>query len=222
MFDIAFISYNESNADANWERLKNRFPFARRIHGVKGIHNAHINAANNCFTTRFWVVDGDSEIAEDFNFQTPELDLEDIVCVYRAVNPLNGLAYGNGGVKLLPRIATAALDVNSIDMTTSISKHFMAIDQVASITRFNTDPFNTWKSAFRECVKLSSKSIDRQVNTETEQRLDTWCTIANGDYSEYSIDGAVLGRKYGTLNSGNTEAIKLINDFDWLKNYFNR
>jgi phosphoribosylpyrophosphate synthetase len=33
---------------------------------------------------------------------------------------------------------------------------------VSNITAFNTDPYSTWKSAFRECVKLSSKIIDRQ------------------------------------------------------------
>ena len=220
MFDIVFISYNESNADINWQRLKYRFPHARRVHGVKGIHRAHIMAAKNCFTKRFWVVDGDSEILDDFAFQEPELDLDDIVCVYKAVNPVNGLTYGNGGVKLLPRSATASLDANSVDMTTSISKHFMPVSCVASVTRFNTDPFNTWKSAFRECVKLSGKAIDRQVDSETEQRLETWCTVANGEYGDYAIAGALAGKAYGEYNRGDFEALAKINNFDWLKEQY--
>ena len=34
-FDIVFISYNESNADRNYEKLKSRFVNVKRIHGVK-------------------------------------------------------------------------------------------------------------------------------------------------------------------------------------------
>jgi hypothetical protein len=45
MYDIIFISYNEPNADANFAKLKARFPYAQRINGVKGIHQAHIAAA---------------------------------------------------------------------------------------------------------------------------------------------------------------------------------
>ena len=61
-------------------------------------------------------------------------------------------------------------------MTTSISGKFKAISQLSNITAFNTDPFNTWKGAFRECVKLSSLVIDRQKDEETFKRLNTWCT----------------------------------------------
>ena len=54
MYDIVFISYNEPNADANFERLQARFPTVKRVHGVKGIHQAHIAAAKKCFTKMFW------------------------------------------------------------------------------------------------------------------------------------------------------------------------
>lgn len=47
MYDIVFISYNEPTADANYAALKERFPIAKRVHGVKGIHQAHIKAAKS-------------------------------------------------------------------------------------------------------------------------------------------------------------------------------
>ena len=50
MYDIVFISYQEINAEENWHRLKSRFPMTKRVHGVKGIHNAHIEAATKAFT----------------------------------------------------------------------------------------------------------------------------------------------------------------------------
>lgn len=221
MFDITFISYKEPNADENWRKLKERFPFARRVHGIEGIHNAHVIAAKKSYTKMFWVVDGDSEILPDFNFDNPH-DLHDgWVYVYRAKNPINGLEYGNGGIKLLPRFETANMDTDSVDMTTSISKCFVPIKTVASITCFNTDEYNTWRSAFRECVKLSAKSINRQDNDETEQRLLTWCTVGKDKlFGEWAIRGAIAGKEYGFKNLDNNEAISKINDFNWLSNYF--
>ena len=220
MFDIAFISYNEPNADENWNKLKSRFPFARRTHGIKGIHNAHIAAATKCYTKMFWVVDGDSEILDTFNFESPKEVWEDCSYVYRARNPVNGLVYGNGGVKLLPTYDTINMQVGTIDMTTSISKHFSPVNIIASVTKFDVDPFNTWKSAFRESVKLSSKSINRQVSAETEERLETWCSVGNGDFGEWSIKGALLGKQYGCENATDPDALYKINEFDWLHNYF--
>ena len=62
------ISHDEANADENFNKLKTRFPRAQRIHGVKGIHQAHIAAANLCSTEMFWIVDGDAIIDDNFNF----------------------------------------------------------------------------------------------------------------------------------------------------------
>ena len=50
MYDIVFISYNEPLADHNYKMLCERFPIAQRIHGVKGIHQAHIEAAKLALT----------------------------------------------------------------------------------------------------------------------------------------------------------------------------
>ena len=76
MYDIVFISYQEPNADENWARLKSRFPFAKRVHGVKGIHQAHIKSASYCFTDMMWVVDGDAVVLDKFNFDYTPFDLE--------------------------------------------------------------------------------------------------------------------------------------------------
>lgn len=222
MYDIIFISYQEPTADKNFARLKARFPRAQRVHGVKGIHQAHIAAAKKSFTKMFWVVDGDAEIVDSFCFDyiVPKEDLE-CVHVWRSRNPINGLEYGYGGVKLLPKSLTQNMDITKPDMTTSISQWFKAMPEVSNITAFNTDPFNTWKSAFRECCKLSSRIIDRQNNTETQQRLDTWCKL-NEDvpFGFHAFVGAQGGRYYGETNQGNLEALKLINDFDWLQDQF--
>jgi hypothetical protein len=216
MYDIVFISYQEPNADENYAALKARFPMAKRVHGVKGIHQAHIKAAKKCFTKMFWIVDADALILDTFNFdyEVPDHQL-DHVHVWRSKNPVNGLVYGYGGVKLFPRDLTVIMDTSKTDMTTSISNKFKAMSEIANITAFNIDP----KSAFRECAKLSSRIIDRQKDDETEQRLETWCTVGEDNpYGSYAVAGARAGCEFGISNSND---IKLINDFDWLREQFN-
>ena len=224
MYDIVFISYNEPNADENYAVLKARFPMTKRVHSVKGIHQAHIKAAKKCFTKMFWVVDADAVVVEDFNFDyvVPDHQLEH-VHVWRSQNPINDLVYGYGGVKLFPRKLTIGMDLSKPDMTTSISQYFNPMPEISNITAFNTDPFNTWKSAFRECCKLSSKVIDRQNDKETENRLQTWQTVGKErTYGEWAIKGATAGSAYGTTSRGNIEALKKINDFDWLYEQFSK
>lgn len=221
-YDIVMITYNEPYAEENYENLKKRFPRAKRIHGVKGIHQAHIEAAKQCTTDMIWIVDGDAQVLDDFNFDyvTPE-DEKDFVKVWRSKNPINDLEYGYGGIKLLPRVRTELMNTNKPDMTTSISRHFKPINVVSNITAFNTDSFNTWRSAFRECAKLASKVIDRQKSNETEERLKVWTTIGKDrPYGQYAIDGAKEGMKYGFDNKGDLTALHNINDFDWLKRKF--
>lgn len=222
MYDIVFISYQELNADANYEILKTRFPTVKRVHGVKGIHQAHIAAAKLCFTKMFWIVDGDAQIVDDFDFsyQCSKWDLN-TVHVWRSQNPINDLVYGYGGVKLFPTRLTKNMDTSKPDMTTSITDKFKAMSDISNVTAFNTDPYNTWRSAFRECCKLSSRIIDRQKDNETNKRLKIWCTVGEDRlYGKYAINGAQAGAAYGARNQNNLEALKMINDFDWLKEQF--
>jgi hypothetical protein len=221
-YDIIFISYDESNADDHYQQLLKRFPRAKRVHGVRGIHQAHIEAAKLADTDMFWVVDADAVILDDFNFDY-EVSRYDrhTVHVWSSRNPINDLVYGYGGVKLLPTDLTLNIDVESTDMTTSISSKFKAMPEISNITAFNTDPFSTWKSAFRECVKLASQIIDRQESEETEQRLTVWTSEGvDNRYGEYAIQGAQAGRDYGYKYKTNLDHLRKINDFGWLRDYF--
>jgi hypothetical protein len=229
-FDIFFISYNESNADENYKALLTKVPYAKRIHGVKGIHQAHLQAAKESTSEMFWIVDGDAQVLEDFEFTMPQIPyynlqerthFNETVHVWKSQNPVNNLTYGYGGIKLFPKKLTLNMDLTTPDMTTSISNNFKVMPTVSNITQFNTDPFTTWRSAFRECVKLSSNVIDRYYDKETDHRLQIWCTEGiENKYGEYAIDGAIEGKKYGEDNIGNLQALAKINDFDWLKDKF--
>jgi hypothetical protein len=108
-------------------------------------------------------------------------------------------------------------------MTTSIRDKFKAIAEMSNKTLFNTDAFSAWRSGFRECAKLSSKTIARQVDEETEFRLDAWCTRGDDKpFGKFAIAGAKAGKQFGEENKSNVEEMKKINDFEWLKSQFNQ
>ena len=146
MYDIVFISYQEPNADENYAKLKARFHVAKRVHGVKGIHQAHIAAAKKCVTKMFWIVDGDAHIVDEFkfNYEVPEHQL-DHVHVWRARNAVNALVYGYGGVKLFPRKLTINMDTSKPDMTTSTSGKFKEGQELANVTGLKNDTFKHGK-----------------------------------------------------------------------------
>jgi hypothetical protein len=220
--DVIFISYDELNAEENWQRLLKKVPFAQRVHGIKGIYEAHKAAAKLAQTDMFYVVDGDAEILDswDFNFQ-PNIFNRDCVHVWPSRNPVNGLEYGYGGVKLFPRNLLLESTTWKVDMTTSVIHKLKVMKTVSNITSFDTDPFSTWRSAFRECTKLASNTIKNQVEDESTERLDVWCNVAHGPYASYAIEGAIAGRHYGEENRKNLDALKLINDREWLKERYN-
>ncbi len=219
MYDIVFISYNEAYAEDNWNLLKSRFPTAKRVDGVKGIHQAHIKAAKKCFTKMIWIVDADAQIVNDFDFSY-EVDKYslDAVHVWRSRNPINGLEYGYGGIKLFPRNLTLKMDVTKTDMTTSISDKFNAMPEVSNVTAFNTDEYSTWRSAFRECVKLTINNDE-----ESRQRLDAWInTRGTEEFTDEAVKGATEGNQFALKNKDNLEQLNKINDFDWLEEYYDK
>jgi hypothetical protein len=216
-FDVIFLSYNENKAQDNWNRLLNLKPNAKRVDGVKGILNAHKVAAELAHTDMFYVIDADAYILDNFKFDhCPSIFNRKFIHVWYSRNPINDLEYGYGGVKLFPKQLLLEINSNPLDVTTSLGS-LKIIDQVACETRFNTDPFSTWKSAFRECVKLSSKLINKQVDQETNLRLETWINVGiDREYGLYAQEGARMGEAYGRNFCNDLEALRKINDYEWL------
>jgi hypothetical protein len=216
-FDVVFISYNEPNAEANWYRLLEKFPKALRVKNVKGIFEAHKRAAEIARTPMFYVVDGDAEILDSFKFDfQPNIFDMDCVHLWTSRNPINGLEYGYGGVKLFPRQLLLDAVTWTVDLTTGLGK-LKLVDKVSNMTAFNTDAFNTWRSAFRECAKLAASN-----DPAAEERLTTWCNHATGEFKFEALCGAQAGRIYGSANAGNLNQLKTINDYEWMKNEFNK
>lgn len=221
-FDIVMISYHEAEADENYQTLKARFPEAMHVKNIEGIGAAHKRAAELAKTEMVYIVDADADIRSNFYFDyvPPMAKRSNTTYVWSAKNPINGLEYGYGGIKLFPRKQLLEMGHTLPDFTTGVA-FYQPISDVSNVTRFNKDPYRTWRAAFRECVKLASGINPNNPKQESLDRLEAWCTIDNGErFGRYCIKGANEGREYGELHRDDVEALNKINDFEWLREQF--
>jgi hypothetical protein len=230
-YDIVFLSFNESNADENFARLTQRFPEAIRLHRVKGLHRAVCTACIASSTDYFYLVDGDSWVLDSFDFSFDPHPLGFNTYIFQARNNVNGLVYGNGGIKLHRRQAlfaqlTQASSPNNNDLLGSIdfptTPDFKFLPIVATETRINASPFDAWKSAFRECSKLAAfmhwPDWPEQGKRDAAERLKSWQEPPEGvKYGEWVRKGALAGASYGVQNNQDKPRLELINDYDWLQ-----
>jgi len=224
MFDIIFISYDEPNSDQNFEHLKELCPGAQRVHGVQGIANAYAEALKLCSSSHFFTVDGDNWIHPQFDWQQIEQFSQkgDHVHVWRCLNPVNGLIYGNGGVKLFPKNLVQEFISPYGDFTTSVANGRYCVQQaLASTTKFNTDSRSSWRAGFREAAKLSSSLIDNQ-DPKTLSRLEAWLSIgSDAPYGIWAILGARMGTTWAKKQSSKENISSFINNFNKLNELFN-
>lgn len=222
MYDIFFISYDEEIADQNWNILRSKYNHARRIHGIKGINNAHKQCATQSYTEMFWTVDADT-VANDnfkFDFNPPEWDKKYLHLWY-SKNPVNDLNYGYGSIKLWPKKSMLEIKENWLDFTTTVG-NIKIVDDVVATTHFNFNRYSAWKSAFRESIKLCYNVINGDTDASLE-RLLIWANKKNSvPFASDVIDGSRDGIDYFLKNKNDEVALKNINDFDWLKNIYEK
>ena len=216
-YEIFFLSCGEPFADQHFQLLKNRFPFARRVDGVKGIYAAHKVAAIKSTTKHFWVVDADTLVSDEFNFHFKVDPVEfDVVHIWHSKNDINDAIYGNGGIKLLPKFLFDVEHTAKIDITTGLSDQIKILPELASTHCIGKSPYVAWRTGFREAVKLTL-----QDDLDSQERLQIWMTKglskSNGGYA---VLGAKAGNKYALSNSSNKLKIAKINDYAWLHSQF--
>ena len=217
-YDIVFLSYKEQGATSAYKRLTARFN-ATWVKDIAGIFEAHKEAARSVKSKMFWVVDADAEILDTFDFgYIPDVYDQEVVHVWASKNPITGMEYGYGGVKLFNREQVINATSWGLDFTTGLSTRFKAMPEVSCVTRFNTDAYSTWRSAFRECVKLALKD-----DAESIERLDGWLhPVPDAFFRHDAKRGAEEGRAYALANRNDVEALARINDYEWLRNRYNQ
>jgi hypothetical protein len=218
--DVVFISYNEPNAEKNWPRVLEKAPWAKRVDGIRGIFQAHKAAAGLADTDMFYVVDGDAWLVDSFEFNyQPGIFDRDCSYVWSSKNPINDLVYGYGGVKLFSKSALLNLrSWNDLDMFAAVVRDIKVMEEISNVTEFNTDPFSTWRSAFRECVKLYHNSIQQPENLEQKNRLEAWLVSRD----QYAVLGAKEAIEYAEKYINDHNSLLKINDRVWLEKQFNK
>ena len=103
------------------------------------------------------------------------------------------------------------------DMTTTLADSYIKLNILATEHRFNYTPFATWRTAFREAVKLSAGINKNNNDQESQERLTMWCEAGlETQYGYFAIQGAREGCKW---ESKDYDAMK-VNDFSWLEYKF--
>jgi len=225
VLDVIFISYGEPNAEKNWKRVKEKAPWAQRVDNVDGILEAHKLAAKKSRTDMFYVVDGDAYLFKKWKFDfVPSIFDRDCTYIWSAKNPLVDLTYGHGGVKLFSKSKLLKLKKwRTLDMTTSISEKIKVTSEISNWTEFNTDSFSTWRTAFRECVKLSVNMYRYPDNPEHKLRLDKWKSVdVNETFGKYAKDACEAATEFVGKNIDDHLMLMNINNRSWLKDTFEK
>jgi hypothetical protein len=235
--DVIFISYDEDNCEENWADLQYNVPWAQRVHGVKGSDSAHKAAANLSTTDRFISVDGDNIV--DPKFFDLEIDFDHPRLIGRAVswtaqNYINGLEYGNGGLKCWPKEYVLNMrthenaefndEKNQVDFCWEDS--YVQMTNQYSTTYPNGSPKQAFRAGFREGVKMSlhqggkadSENFKKSIWWGNYKRLITWCSVgADVENGLWSMYGARLGCYMTMLTDWDYVQVR---DFDYLNNLF--
>ena len=214
--NIVLITYKQDNADELLKRLPERTVL---VQDVDGIFEAHQEAAKLCDSDMFWVVDGDAEVVDDFDFSyIPDVYDREVTHVWHSLNPVTGEEYGYGGVKLFNTRQVIEATSWGMDFTTGLSKRFKVIPEVACVTNINTSEYDAWRSAFRECVKLATST-----DPDAKQRLGAWLNPKQDVlYSQYAKLGAEMGNDYAGKHKNDITKLQLINDYEWLQQTYHR
>ncbi len=215
---VYFLYTDEDNLNENWQRLHKFAPWAEAVASVGTIFESHKHLAKRCQGDRFYVVDADCWIVDTFSFDKKiELKPKN-VAVFRAKNPVNGLVYGHGGIKLFSKDCFSAERLDKPDMTTSLADGYIKLNILASEHRFNYNPYATWRTAFREAVKLSAGINKNNNDQESLDRLNMWLNAGiESQYGYFAIEGARQGERYA--RDANAD-LTLVNDFNWLEDKF--
>ena len=208
-FDIVFLSYDEPNAELHYADLVSKAPWAKRVHGVKGSDHAHKAAAELVETEWFITVDADNIV--DPKFFDLDLDMKDPkIQVYGwcGRNKINGLRYGNGGVKIWKKDFVLNMKTHENSESDRGQVDFCWEDGYRNFPRVYSEsiitgsPFQAWRAGFREGVKMTlldgvrvpPQEIKQRIWWHNIHRLRMWSTVgAHEENGEYAILGARMG-----------------------------
>ncbi|WP_030740458.1 hypothetical protein [Streptomyces sp. NRRL S-31] len=220
-FDAVFLSYDEPMANSLYARLQRTLGgTVKRLHGVQGMRRAYRLCAEAVDCEQFFLADGDFAIDNGFDASVIE-PLEEGVSmrVWQAVNPVNGLSYGYGGLKLIRRSALRHMG-EAVDVLAALPGKIEFAQQRAGVTRFNQSPFHAWKAGFRECAMLARGSEYGMTDNDAHQRVQAWTSSRDGEFAAYAAAGAREGVAFAREAAREAKQFDHLNDPAWLRERF--
>lgn len=239
--DIFYISYDEPQAELSWKALQSLIPTAKRIHGVKGFDAAYKACASASQTPRFFTIDGDNEILPQFletNLDYTQIP-EHAVLSWSAKNSVNGLCYGNGGIKNWPKFVVEKMKTHEQSENASgavdfcFQLNYQQMPETLSTAKIHFSAYQAFRAGFREGVKMclergikpifspgisKAEIIRKHVWYENLDRLKIWCSVGSDiENGEWAMYGARLGCKMLCLTDWDQN---LIRDYDWFQNFW--
>ena len=233
--DIIFLSYDEPNAEKNYADLCSKVPWAKRVHGVHGSDAAHKACADLSETEYFVTVDADNIVDQEFLNQ--EVDIEELgvtpdhVFSWCGKVHVNGLMYGNGGLKMWTRKFVHNMKTHEHSeegdergkVEFCFDNNYYQFNENYSVSYTNATPWQAWRAGFREGVKMSldqGAKVDdlRTVWWQNYDRLLIWSQVgADVDNGMWSI----LGARQGCYMTNCTDwDYANVRDFEWLNNFW--
>jgi hypothetical protein len=207
--DIVYLSNGEPDAQKWYDHLVASAP-NQKVHwvkDVKGRAEAYKACALASTTPWYFNVFAKFEVSPTFDWTwQPDYMQEPKHYMFNAKNPVNGLEYGHMAVLAYNKKLVLNTEQHGLDFTLSAAHE--SVDMMSGIARYNVNPIVTWRTAFRECIKLRNANDGDSYN-----RLQTWLTVAEGDNAEWSINGAKDAVEY--YESVNGDMNKLLQSFEW-------
>jgi hypothetical protein len=216
LLDIVFFSNGEPNADENYEcllglNLPNRIV---RSDGVQGRIASQTAAALLSTTSWYFLVNAKLKVNPDFDFTwQPDRLQQSKHYIFTATNPVNDLEYGHQAIVANNRKLTLDTQPTGLDFTMSSPHEVVEIN--SGTAYYNTDPWTTWRTSFRECIKLRSNTDEA-----SEYRLDAWLNVGNGENGQWSTAGAYDAVEYWRSVDGDLDRLMLSYDWRWLEEYY--
>ena len=224
-----FIGYDEPERDAHWQDLLSKMPHAVRVDGVKGFTSAFQAAALAARTERFLTIDADCRIDAAFCEHPIADDLLDSnkVISWPVRNVVNGLVYGNGGIKCWTRSmlkSCRTTDAEHLDHPVDFG--FVFQTRLFGTSHPNGSPLQAFRSGFREGVRLGLvkgapvglENMDTMLPESGLRRLVGWCSLgADVHHGLWCIWGAREGCLMA--QTGKLERA-LISDYERFDAYF--
>ena len=209
-FDFVFLSFDEPNAELLWANLLARVPWAKRVHGVCGFDTAHLTCADASDTDFFITVDGDNEIYAEF--LNLEIDIEDHqkdhAWTWAGRNSINGLVYGNGGLKLWSKAFVRQMKSheNAEDPRKAVEfcwdSRYHDQRGCYSTSHVNGSAQQAWRSGFREGVKMcldrgqkvAVRDFHKKIWYGNINRLCIWASVGQDvEHGIWAMYGARMG-----------------------------